>query len=198
MKWKTMVLVAAAAAAGSALTFVVAARASGIPFGFGETPVLVYSGVLINNGVPITARTEVEIALWDDPLRGAPGGVDRLLCETAEGTAVTPDATGAFSVPLPDTPGGDSDCLQAFRSNRKVYMQFKLDGVVVKWADANGLQTLDRVAIANVPFAIEAGRASAPASSSQLENRVRALEAAATFNPNTPDAGPELVDAGGQ
>ena len=56
----------------------------------------------------------------------------------------------------------------------------------------------DRVAIANVPFAIEAGRASAPASSSQLENRVRALEAAATFNPNTPDAGPELVDAGGQ
>lgn len=195
MKWKTMVLVGASAAAGSALTFVVAARASGIPFGLDETPVLVYSGVLINNGVPITAPTEVEIALWNDPIRGLP---DVLLCETAEGTVVTPDATGAFSVPLPDTPGLESDCLQAFRSNRKVYLQFKLDGVVVKWADANGLQTVDRVAIANVPFAIEAGRASAPASSSQLENRVRALEAAATFNPNTPDAGPELVDAGGQ
>lgn len=195
MKWKTMVLVAASAAAGSALTFVVAARASGIPFGLDETPVLVYSGVLINNGVPITAPTEVEIALWNDPIRGPP---DVLLCETAEGTVVTPDATGAFSVPLPDTPGLESDCLQAFRSNRKVYLQFKLGGVVVKWADANGLQTVDRVAIANVPFAIEAGRASAPASSSQLENRVRALEAAATFAPNTPDAGPELVDAGGQ
>ncbi|MDP2339853.1 MAG: hypothetical protein Q8O67_02760 [Deltaproteobacteria bacterium] len=193
MNLKTTLLVLASAAAGSALTYVVAARAAGIPSGDDLTPVLVYSGVLINNGVPVTAPTEIEIALWDDPVRGEP---DLLLCETAEGTTITPDATGAFSVPLPDTPGGDFDCLTAFRTNRKVYVQVKIAGTVVKFADAAGLQTVDRPAVANVPFAIEAGRASAAGlPGSQLENRIRALETQA-FGGAIPDAGPEVVDAG--
>jgi hypothetical protein len=197
MNLKTTLLIVASAAAGSALTWVVAARAAGIPSDDELTPLLVYSGVLINNGVPVTTPTEVEIALWDDPVRG--GVDDLLLCETPEGTTITPDATGAFSVTLPDTAGGggDFDCLTAFRTNRKVYLQFKVAGTVVKWPDAAGQLTVDRPAIANVPFAIEAGRSSAAALPSQLENRIRALESVVGGLGGTiPDAGPELVDGG--
>lgn len=182
---KLAFVVVASAAVGSLVTY-----AAGVPNGSADdppTPALVYSGVMIENGVPAQGAKEVEIALWDDPIRGMP---DLLLCETPEGFTVTPDVSGAFSVPLPDLSGvADQDCVAAIRDHRKVWIQVKVGGVVVRWSDQTGAQTLDRLPLSNVPFALEAGRASAAALPSQLENRVRALESA------TPgDAGPEIID----
>jgi len=171
MKWNNVLLAAAAATIGGAFTFFATAKADGVPASAGS-PALSYSGVLLNNGLPITVQTEVEVGLWTDQARGAP---DTLLCSTGEGVLVTPDAFGTFSVELPDLPGEGQDgksCLdflrQEFQGTRPTaFVQVEVNGEIVSYT-ANGLP-VDRVPVSGVPFAVESERTGGVSPSAKAE-----------------------------
>lgn len=175
---RTAALVVGSAALASSLTYVVAAGAVGIPDGV-ENPALVYSGVLLKDGIPITEEVEVEVGIWDDVVRGEP---DELLCTTGENVRITPDASGTFSIALPTLFGEeDKDCLAAIGAENNIYVQVEIDKEVVSYT-ING-KTFQRLPVAAVPFAVDAKRAQFAAGDPNelltIEQRLRALEAAA-------------------
>lgn len=174
---RTAALVVGASALASSLTYVVGAGAVGIPDG-AENPALVYSGVLLRDGVPITEAIEVEVGIWDDVVRGEP---DELLCTTGENVLVTPDASGNFSIALPAIFGEeDKDCLAAIGAENNIYVQVEIDKQVVSYTINE--KEFQRLPVAAVPFAVEAKRAQFAAGDPNeqltIEQRLSALEAA--------------------
>lgn len=176
---RNLVMVVGAAAIASATTWVVTARALGIP-NSADTPSLVYSGVLLENGAPVTREVEIEVGIWDDQERGPP---DNVLCTTGENVNRTPDASGAFSIALPSTRGTvGQDCTFAVGDRSQVYVQVEVNKEVVSYT-FNG-KTVDRVPLAAVPYAIDANRAVFASGGADgpddltIEQRLQALEAA--------------------
>jgi hypothetical protein len=170
-------LVVGASTLASSLTYVVAARAVGIPDG-PENPALVYSGVLLRDGIPVTDQIEVEVGIWDDVVRGEP---DELLCTTGENVLITPDASGNFSIALPTLVGEeDKDCLAAIAAENNIYVQVEIDKQVVSYTINN--KEFQRLPVAAVPFAVDAKRAQFAAGDATeqrtIEERLTALEAA--------------------
>lgn len=173
---RSAILVAGAAAIASSVTYVVAARAVGIPDGE-ENPALVYSGQLLQDGLPVTDEVEVEVGIWDDVTRGEP---DELLCTTGENVLITPDANGNFSIALPTTFGEeDKDCLAALAAENNVYVQVEIAKKVVSYT-IDG-KNFERLPVAAVPFAVDAKRAQFAAGdlleARTIEERLAELEA---------------------
>ncbi len=181
-----------AGALGAVMTWVATAHADGVPAALGS-PALTYSGVLLRDGVPVTTPVEVEVGLWTDQARGAP---DEVLCSTGEGTIVTPDAFGTFSIDLPDAVGEGQDgksCLDAlaaaFPGTRPtVFVQVEIAREFISYTvdgdpGTPGTQatSVDRLPISAVPFAIEADRSSSASGAlaeqlARIETRLSALE----------------------
>jgi hypothetical protein len=174
---RTAALVMGASALASSLTYVVAAGAVGIPDG-PENPALVYSGVLLRDGIPVTDQIEVEVGIWDDVVRGEP---DELLCTTGENVLIKPDASGNFSIALPTLFGEeDKDCLAAIAAENNIYVQVEIDKQVVSYTIND--KEFQRLPVAAVPFAVDAKRAQFaagdPTEALTIEQRLSALEAA--------------------
>jgi hypothetical protein len=123
------------------------ARADGVPM---VNP-LYYGGVLDDGGRPIEGTRNVTVRLWDAATAGATA-----CTTTAAGTAFS---GGRFRVAL------DGSCVGAVRANPELWAELQVEGTV-----------FPRSKLGAVPYALEAGRASAAAGT--LETRLAAVEAA--------------------
>ncbi|HUS68664.1 MAG TPA: hypothetical protein VMZ28_29210 [Kofleriaceae bacterium] len=113
------------------------ATADGTP---GASP-LVYSGVLEDNGTLVSGMHTVEIILWNHATNA--GDANRVCTTTANDTPVL---DGRFRVTLVD------DCADGVAEHPDIWVQVLVDAV-----------SLGRTKLGAVPYALEAGRASAAA-----------------------------------
>lgn len=121
------------------------ARADGVP---AMNP-LYYGGVLNDGGRPVEGTRNVTVRLWNAATAGA------TVCSTmAAGTTFT---GGRFRVAL------DGACVGAVRANPELWAEVQVEGA-----------TFPRSKLGAVPYALEAGRATAAAGA--LEARIAAVE----------------------
>lgn len=102
---------------------------------------LVYTGVLEDNGTLVSGMHTVEIILWNHATNA--GDANRVCTTTANDTPVL---DGRFRVTLID------DCTDGVADNPDIWVQVLVDAV-----------SLGRTKLGAVPYALEAGRASAAA-----------------------------------
>lgn len=129
--------IALAASVGGAALALLASRAlaSGVP----AADALTYSGYLEDkDGNPVTASSKVDVRLW----RTATGTTPAALCTTSSPT--TGIQKGRFSVTL------DTTCTAAVKANPDVWVEVSVDDVA-----------LNRTKLGMVPYAAEAGHATA-------------------------------------
>jgi len=124
------------------------ARADGVP----AVNPLYYGGVLSDGGSPVEGARNVTVRLWDAATAGA------TVCTTT--TAGTTFTSGRFRVAL------DAACVGAVRANPELWAEVQVEGT-----------TFPRSKLGAVPYALEAGRATAAAGA--LEARIAAVEARA-------------------
>ncbi len=122
------------------------ARADGVP----AVNPLYYGGVLNDGGRPVEGARNVTVRLWDAATAGA-----TVCSTTAVGTTFT---GGRFRVAL------DAACVGAVRANPELWAEVQVEGT-----------TFPRSKLGAVPYALEAGRATAAAGA--LEARIAAVEA---------------------
>lgn len=121
------------------------ARADGVP----AVNPLYYGGVLSDGGRPVEGARNVTVRLWDAATAGA-----AVCTTTAAGTTFT---GGRFRVAL------DTACVGAVRANPELWAEVQVEGT-----------TFPRSKLGAVPYALEAGRASA--ATGALEARLAAVE----------------------
>lgn len=120
-------------ATASATLFVVRARAAGIP----DAEVLTYTGYLEDgNGAPLIGDHSIAVRFWE-----ADTGGDAI-CSAELATAEL--VSGRFQVPLPAT------CAEAVQANPNLFVDVAVDGA-----------SLGRTKLGAVPYALEAGHATA-------------------------------------
>lgn len=121
------------------------ARADGVP---AMNP-LYYGGVLNDGGRPVEGTRSVTVRLWNAATAGT------TVCTTNAGS--TAFSGGRFRVAL------DATCVGAVRANPELWAEVQVEGT-----------TFPRSKLGAVPYALEAGRASA--ASGGLETRIATVE----------------------
>lgn len=147
-KKRTIVVGVAALVPMVVLAYVLGrANAAGLPT---MPPLMTYSGTLTDpNGAPLTGSKNVQLQVWSQASGGATPA-----CQTTSAPQTL--VGGVFQVALPDT------CTPAVRASGDLWIEVLVDGA-----------TLGRTKIGAVPFAIEAGSASAAAGA--LDTRLASL-----------------------
>jgi microcystin-dependent protein len=120
------------------------ALAIGIP----TTNPLVYTGTLLNNGVPMTGSPEIYLQVLASPDGGAPPAQ---VCLPVTQTVTL--SNGSFSLPL------DPSCLAQVHAYSNLLIDITVNGTA-----------LGTVPLAAVPYAVEADTASNPAAGSAIAN----------------------------
>lgn len=132
-----------AAALSGAFVGVGSLRAEGVP----ESNTLVYTGRLVEDGVPVNGTRDIRITLWSHP--DSTDATAHRLCRVVPGTD-TSVADGYFRIPLD---ADDDSCEQAVANHSEIWVEVAVEGTTLA----------PRTQIGAVPYALEANRASGAA-----------------------------------